>query len=210
MTKTKKHGDTEPTYPDGYLFDDLHDFIEDCNDVVKFFHNHHAPKAQLSELQKTTNVRALVKAAPTCWGTIKDMAKTLLQSKQHLHAIVTARDFVQGTDAQKEQRKAVRDTVTYHHSINNLKKTLAILHPVDGLIVKFQSDTVSIWEGMPNFHVLPNEFAKLHNTNVITKQEAEYLVMLAKKRFQFMYGEAHNMSYLFDPVLFGEGLPGPN
>jgi hypothetical protein len=25
-----------------------------------------------------------------------------------------------------------------------------------------------------------------------------------------MYGEAHNMSYLFDPVLFGEGLPGPN
>jgi hypothetical protein len=36
------------------------------------------------------------------WGTIKDMAKTLLQSEQHLHAIVTAHNFVQGTAAQKE------------------------------------------------------------------------------------------------------------
>ncbi len=81
VTKTKKCGDTEPTYPDGYSFDDIHDFIEDCNDVVKFFHNHHAPKVKLSELQKTTSARALVKAAPTHWGTIKDMAKTLLQSE---------------------------------------------------------------------------------------------------------------------------------
>jgi hypothetical protein len=136
-TKTKKRGNTKPMYPDIYLFDYLHDFIEDCNDVVKFFHNHHAPKVQLSELQKTTSVQALVKATPTRWGTIKDMAKTLLQSEQHLHAIVTACNFVRRMAAQKEQRKAVRDMVTDQHFIDNLKKTLAILHPVDGLIVKY-------------------------------------------------------------------------
>jgi hypothetical protein len=34
---------------------------------------------------------------------------------------------------------------------------------------------------MLGFHALPNEFTKLHSTNVITKQEAEYLVMLMKK-----------------------------
>ncbi len=76
-----------------------------------------------------------------------------------------------------------------------MKKTLAILHLVDGLIVKYQSHKISISEVMPDFHALPNEFTKLDSTNVITKQEAEYLVMLAKKRFQFMYGEAHNLSY---------------
>jgi hypothetical protein len=53
VTKTKKRGDIEPTYPDGYPFDDLYDFNEDFNDVVKFFHNHHSPKAQFSELQNT-------------------------------------------------------------------------------------------------------------------------------------------------------------
>jgi hypothetical protein len=25
-----------------------------------------------------------------------------------------------------------------------------------------------------------------------------------------MYGEVHGLSYLLDPVLLGEGLPGPN
>lgn len=78
-----------------------------------------------------------MKVAPTRWGMIKDMAKTLLQSEQHLHAIVTACDFVQGTATQKEQGKAVHDMVTDQHFIDNLKKTLAILRPVDGLIVKY-------------------------------------------------------------------------
>ncbi|CAK9224083.1 unnamed protein product [Sphagnum troendelagicum] len=111
------------------------------------------------------------------------MSKTLLQSEQHLHTVVTARDFVQGMAAQKEQWKAVRDTLIDQHFINNLKKTLAILCPVDGLIVKYQLHKVPISEVMPDFHVLPNEFAKLQSTNVIIKQEAKYLVMLAKKRF---------------------------
>jgi hypothetical protein len=52
--KTKKCGDAEPMYLDDYSLDNLHNFIEDCNNVVNFFHNHHAPKAQFSELQKTT------------------------------------------------------------------------------------------------------------------------------------------------------------
>jgi len=91
------------------------------------------------------------------------------------------RDFVQGTLMQKEERKVMHDTITDHHFINNLKKMLAILCLVDGLIVKYQSDKVPISEVMLNFHVLLNEFAKLHNTNVITKQEAKYLVMFVKK-----------------------------
>lgn len=69
------------------------------------------------------------------------------------------------------------------HFIDNLKKMLAIMCSVDGLIVKYQSNKLLVSEVMPNLHALSNEFAKLHNTNVITKQEAKYLVMFAKKRF---------------------------
>jgi hypothetical protein len=47
-------------------------------------------------------MQVLVKVAPMCWGMIKDMAKTLLQSEQHLHVIITAHDFIQGTAVQKE------------------------------------------------------------------------------------------------------------
>jgi hypothetical protein len=43
-----------------------------------------------------------VKVASTRSGMIKDMAKTLFQFEQHLHAIITTCDFVQGTAVQKE------------------------------------------------------------------------------------------------------------
>jgi hypothetical protein len=43
--------------------------------------------------------------------------------------------------------------------------------------------------------------------NIITHQEFEYLVVLAQRRFQFMYGVAHGLSYLFDPRYIGNGLP---
>ncbi|CAN5959641.1 unnamed protein product [Sphagnum jensenii] len=37
-------------------------------------------------------------------------------------------------------------------------------------------------------------------------KEFEYLVVLAQRRFQFMYGVAHGLSYLLDPRHIGNGL----
>ena len=79
--KTKKPGDSEPSYPIDYLFKDLLEFVEYCKDVVKFFHNHHVVKAQLREAQKVDGVRSLARAVPTRWGTIQDMCNTILDSE---------------------------------------------------------------------------------------------------------------------------------
>ena len=63
--KTKIPGNSEPSYPIDYPFEDLLELVEDCKDVVKFFHNHHVVKAQLQEAQKVAGVRPLARAAPT-------------------------------------------------------------------------------------------------------------------------------------------------
>ena len=89
------------SYPIDYPFEDLIKFIEDCKDVVKFFHNHHVVKAQLQEAQKVAGIRSLARAAPTRWGTIQDMCKTILDSERAIHSIVTAQDFIVGTTTQK-------------------------------------------------------------------------------------------------------------
>jgi hypothetical protein len=47
-SKTRKTGESEATYPNGYPFVPLVKFSSDCKDLVKFFHNHHAVKAKLS------------------------------------------------------------------------------------------------------------------------------------------------------------------
>ncbi|KAH6569979.1 hypothetical protein BASA60_008002 [Batrachochytrium salamandrivorans] len=80
-TKTKKTSNTEATYPIDYLFQEMLEFIVDCRDVVKMFHNHHVVKAQLQELQRTTKSRVLVRPVPTRWGTIQQMCQRLLDSK---------------------------------------------------------------------------------------------------------------------------------
>ena len=100
--RTKKPGDSEPSYPIDYPFEDLLENVEDYKDVVKFFHNHHVVKVQLQEAQKVAGVWSLARAAPTRWGTIQDMCKTIIDSERALHAIVTARDFIVGTTAQKQ------------------------------------------------------------------------------------------------------------
>jgi hypothetical protein len=60
---------------------------------------------------------------------------------------------------------------------------------------------------MPDFYDLPNEFDKLCQQFVITAEERDYLSHLVSYRFQFMYGLAHGLSYLLDPVLLGDRLP---
>jgi hypothetical protein len=70
--------------------------------------------------------------------------------------------------------------VTDDAFVNNLRKSLAILAPIDVLIVKYQSDKVPISKVMPNFHNLPKEYKKVMSSNIITRQEFEYLVVLAQ------------------------------
>jgi hypothetical protein len=192
-TKTKKAGSTEPTYPVDYPFEDMLMFINECKDIVKFFHNHHVAKAQLQEMQKTTGARALVRSCPTRWGTIQQTCKTLLASEQHLHAIVSARDFIKGTAAQKKERQDVKDTITESNFVTLLKKAIVILESIDILIVKYQSDKVQ-------------KFSQLLDNRIIDDQELAYLCKSCASRFQFMYDNTHSLSYMLDPRFIREGL----
>ncbi len=83
--------------------------------------------------------------------------------------------------------------------VNNLCKALAILALINVLIVKYQYDQVPIFEVMSDFHNLFEEYKKVMSSNIITRKEFEYLVVLAQRRFQFMYGVAHGLLYLLDP-----------
>lgn len=206
-TKTKKPGALENTFPEGYPFESMLWFINDCKDVVKFFHNHHAVKAQLQEAQAAAGLRALAKAAPTRWGTIQAMCQSILDSERQLHTIVSARNFVTGTAAQKAERERIKTIISNRNFVDQLEKCLIILKPIDTLIVKYQSDNVAISEVFPDFHALPEKFKKMFDNHNITESELGYLVKLSQQRFQFMYGTAHGLAYLLDPRFLGDGLP---
>ena len=172
-TKTKQRGIREATYPDGYPFEILHDFVEDCKNVVKLFHNHHILKAQLCDRQNFNGFPMPQRAVPTRWGTIQAMAKTLLASERHIYALVSGRNFIQGTASQKAQRSEVRTTVTDERFVEKLENMMAILRPLDRLIVKYQSDETPISEVLLDILNLQTEFKIFHNDNIITTEERD-------------------------------------
>jgi hypothetical protein len=143
---------------------------------------------------------------PLGWRTTQGMCLSFLESELHLHAIVTARDFVQGTAAQNFERLKIREVFTDENFVENLKKALDILEPLDKLIVKYQSDKVPISEVTNDFHALLDAFMKSFEAEIIKRQQLDYLVLLSKRRFQLMYGVAHGLSYMLDPRYLELGL----
>ena len=195
------------TYPIGYPFQVMLEFIVDCKDVVKLFHNHCVSKAQLLELQKTINAQAQVCPAPTCWVTIQQRCQCLLDSESHLHAISSARDFIKGTVVQQVEDQKVQDIITRNQLVVKLKRALMILVPLDRLIFKYQSDKIPISEVIMDFHALLKEFKMLLDSHITTRSGFEYLVSIAHSRLLCMYAMVHVLWYLLDPFLLGECLP---
>jgi hypothetical protein len=155
-------------YPDGYPFEALLNFAMECKKVVKYFHNHHAPKTMLKRhfmeqgircwcrwLQlggvhelEWSNLSLLKRKFYINWlpaGILSHgvqhrrrsdkLLPTSLPTEEVLYQLVTSRDFVTGSAAQKAERQAIADIITNHMLVVLRKKTIEILMPIDASIV---------------------------------------------------------------------------
>jgi hypothetical protein len=89
-TKTKQNRRAVPEYPEGYPFEPLLNFVSDCKKVIKFFNNHHGPKAFLKRALKTAEKKTLVQVAPTQWGSLIGMARSLHDAEEELYHLVAS------------------------------------------------------------------------------------------------------------------------
>jgi ABC-type phosphate transport system permease subunit len=66
--------------------------------------------------------------------------RSLLAAEEVLYQLVTSRDFVTGSAAQKVEQQAIANIITNHLFVVLLMKTIEILTPIDAAIVYYQSD----------------------------------------------------------------------
>ena len=74
--KEATHGGS-PQFPDGYPFEELQLFANDCKKIVSFFHNHYVMKAKLKKAFAAAKLSGLVKPAETQWGALIVCFKSL-------------------------------------------------------------------------------------------------------------------------------------
>ena len=103
-------------------------------------------------------------------------------------------------------RNRATTVITNDNFVALLEKSLAILTPIDALIVKYQSDSVPVSEVLPDFRALSTQFTQLQTDGHASTEEVNYLIKLAANRYRFMYGKAHGLAYLLDPRFIGQGL----
>uniref|UniRef100_A0A915JUS9 DUF659 domain-containing protein n=1 Tax=Romanomermis culicivorax TaxID=13658 RepID=A0A915JUS9_ROMCU len=190
--------------PKNFPFDYLTDFADKCKDIVVFFKNHHALNHTLHNMQ----AEKLVLPAATRWGSLYGCFKSLLASEEVLFSIVNTSDFISKSPAnQKKARLQIKDTISGSCFVKILKKALAILGPIDDLIVLFQNDSLPISDVYIGFLNLPEKYEISEaDEKMLEAAEISYIKSLIKSRFQFIYGDAHGLGYILDPRYVGEKM----
>lgn len=149
-------------------------------------------------------IPSLVKPCPTRWCSIKDSCESVLGAEHVLRAIVTSDEFLQvKKKSQKKTRTQTKRFFLEGTLIPNLKKIVAILKPIDELIVKFQSDSISLSEVFPELHDLTLYYTSLVTQGTLNRNESSLCSRRVKARKEFLVSSPHEMSYLLDPRFFG-------
>ena len=187
-----------------YPFEYLRAFTTSCKNVVNFFTNSSIIRAKLAEAQRKHGFKEINLAipAPTRWGSLQQCFSTLLQSEAPLHTIVNDRDFLSGMKI--EEKTQLKFFISHENFPSYLRKCLAILKPIDSLIVKYQSNMTPLSDVYHDFWELENE--KFKEEDLLKEEEKTFLSSVAKRRFEFICTPAHGMAYVLDPRYLGKHM----
>ncbi|KAE9332320.1 hypothetical protein PR003_g14573 [Phytophthora rubi] len=181
----------------------LKDLEGDCRKMVKFFKKHHLLWAELRRLQRLEEKSALVLPADTRWGTIEQCFASVLQSESILLSLVSQREFLKAkSKEQKANRRMAHDVITAPDFVPRLKRAIALLSVLSAAQKVFERSSRPISDVYRMFIELPQKYREMR----MPIGELDIISGILNERFDFVYGDAHGVSYLLDPRYGGEGM----
>jgi hypothetical protein len=184
------------------VFGDLVEFVKSLQEVIYCFTKSNLLRAQLKQLQAAQNLKMLVRHCPTRWCSMQRCGESLLDSDGVLNAIVAKREFVNS-----DNRARVKEIVQGVKFVDYLRKVIAILAPIDRLVVKYQKDAVPISEIIPDLAALTAQYKNLASEKTLSKAECTFVEEAITAREKFFVSTPHFLAHLLDPRFFGDLLP---
>src|SRR5687768_11725542 len=88
--------------------------------------------------------------------------KSLLRADGVLNSIVSQRNFdLLGNAKEKKKKNYIKGIITGQQSVLQLRKSIAILEPIDKHIVCFQDNKIPVSKVFQAFYNLPSDFLSI-------------------------------------------------
>ncbi|KAF1322343.1 Zinc finger, c2h2, partial [Globisporangium splendens] len=135
-----------------------------------------------------------------------DALEAILSSEKELYAIVSRRDFVETSRSpvEKEQRKRIQDFVlgeTFVHDVNN---ALKLVRPLQQQLLRVESDRGATLSQV--YHCFAELLDTYASMEWVSKKDKALISSCVKERLHSIYGDAHGVAYMLDPLYLGEHL----
>ncbi|KAG6609312.1 putative Transposase [Phytophthora cinnamomi] len=128
----------------------------------------------------------------------------VLKHEKGLYTVVARRDFVDAsTPVEQEKLRRVQDFVLGESFVQDLINALAILRPLQQHLKHFQEDRPPLSQVFPYFVELLTVYSSME---WLSKKEKALITSCVSERFNAIYGDAHGVAYLLDPLYMGEAL----
>ncbi|GMF31256.1 unnamed protein product [Phytophthora fragariaefolia] len=171
-------------------------FVTELADVFRGNH-----KLQVNMSSPDKNTAAEFPDSSSVCAVLEDV----LKHEKELYMVVARRDFVDTTTtpAEQDKLKRLQDFVLGESFVQDVINSLAVLRPLQQQLKHFQEDRPPLSQVFPYVVELLTVYSSME---WLSKKEKALITSCVTERFNAIYGNAHGVAYMLDPLYLGEAL----
>lgn len=178
---------------------------ESVNELLEVVSTNQKLRSQLPSLPRVNDDNASYSLqSRDAFDRIFESFECVLGAEKELYGVASRRDFVDAdTLAEKETLKQIQDFVLGETFVQDLNRASKLLLPLQQQLQRFESERVSLSQVYHCFLELLQTYAAM---DWVSKKDKALISSCIKDRLISIYGDAHGVAYMLDPMYLGAGM----
>lgn len=177
---------------------------ESINELLEVVSTNQKLRSQLPSMPRVHDDMSSVSDTQDAFDRILESFEAVLGAEKELYAVASRRDFVDAaTLAEKEKLKQIQDFVLGETFVQDLTHASKLLLPLQQQLHRFESDRVSLSQV---YHCFLEILETYMTMDWVSKRDKALISSCIKDRLISIYGDAHGVAYMLDPMYLGAGM----